>query len=193
MKSFKVVNPLIIGQLNTEYVAENGLDAASQFWNDISAHVTNNLPHTYVTLKEGNNLTHYKISEKLSGGSKVDFAIAEYDVKLSASDKKSFITKVESYEKKTLNKIKQTGGLTTAKKSSHTTKSKSSHKRRGSSSSSSSSSDSDDDFDFASYRRRLMQPISMWYYSPTLYGVNSIFIPTFNAPVIPYVKLWLPM
>jgi hypothetical protein len=193
MKSFKVVNPLIIGQLNTEYVAENGLDAASQFWNDISTHVTNNLPHTYVTLKDANNnLLHYKISEKLAGGSKVDFAIAEYDVKLSASDKKSFISKVESYEKKTLNKIKQTGGLTTAKKSSHPTKSKSSHKRRGSSSSS-SSSDSDDDFDFAAYRRRLMQPISMWYYSPTLYGVNSIFIPTFNAPVIPYVKLWLPM
>jgi hypothetical protein len=30
MKSFKLVNPLIIGQFNTEYTAENGLQAVSQ-------------------------------------------------------------------------------------------------------------------------------------------------------------------
>ncbi len=197
MKSFKVVNPLILGQLNTEYTAETGLDAVSQFWNDLSSHVTNNLPHTYVTLKDANNnLSHYKISEKLVGGSKVDFAISNYDVKMTATEKKNFLKKVESYESKMEKKLSQAGqagGESHVKKS--TNPKKSTHRRRGSSSSSSSSSstDSDDYYNFASYRRRLMQPISFWHYTPTLYGVNSIFIPTFNAPIVPYVKLWLPM
>jgi hypothetical protein len=196
MKGFKLVNPLIIGQFNTEYKAENGLEAISQFWNDLSTHLTNNLPSLYVTLKDGqNNLSHYKIEEKLSGGSKItDFNISEFKLNLSQKAQQNFIEKVARFEQKTNNMIaKQLGG---AKSKAHQSREhkESKDKRYKDSSSSSSSDDSDDEdyYNFSKYKR-LTQPISMWYYAPTLYGVNSLFVPTFVNPIVPYVKLWLPM
>ena len=51
----------------------------------------------------------------------------------------------------------------------------------------------DDKRDMVSKYKRLTQPISMWYYAPTLYNVDSVFVPTFVNPIVPYVKLWLPM
>ena len=190
MKSFKLVNPLIIGQFNTEYKAENGLEAISQFWNDLSTHLTNNVPNLYVTLKDGqNNLSHYKIEEKLSGGSKItDFNISEFKLNLSQKAQHKFIEKVESFEQKTNTKIaKQLGGAKA--KQSRDSKDK---RYKDSSSSSSDSSDDEDYYNFSKYKR-LTQPISMWYYAPTLYNVDSVFIPTFVSPIVPYVKLWLPM
>jgi hypothetical protein len=197
MKSFKLINPLIIGQFNTEYKAENGLDAISQFWNDLSTHLTNNLPNLYVTLKDGqNNLSHYKIEEKLSGGSKLsEFNISEFKLNLSQQSQKKFIEKVEGFEQKTNNKIaKQLGGAK-AKQSRESKDSKDKRYKNSSSSSSSSSSDLSDEEDYYNFSKykRLTQPISMWYYAPTLYGVNSVFVPTFVTPIVPYVKLWLPM
>lgn len=188
MKSFKVVNPLIIGQFNTEYTAENGLQAVSQFWNDVGSHITNNLPQTYITLKDNNNnLSHYKILEKINGGSKTaDFTISEFNLDLSDEQKNKFLKKVDTFESKTTKTLeKQTGGVV---------KRKQSRSKRDDSSSSSSSSDlsSDDDYYNFSKYKRLSQPIAMWYYTPTLYGVKSVFLPTFNVPIVPYVKLWIP-
>ncbi len=189
MKSFKLVNPLIIGQFNTEYRSENGLDAISQFWNDLSTHLTNNLPNLYVTLKDDqNNLSHYKIQEKLSGGSKItNFSISEFKLNLSQQAQQRFIKKVEKFEQKTNNNIsRQIGGK--AKQS----REKKHNRHNASSSSSSDESEDDDYYNFSKYKR-LTQPISMWYYAPTLYNVDSVFVPTFVNPIVPYVKLWLPM
>ena len=165
----------------------------SQFWNDLSSHITNNLPNIYVSLQDNNNnLSHYKISEKLSGGSKeTEFSISEYKVNLSVKNKDKFLDKVKSVENKINEQISaQTGGAPKRKQRKQT---RSRHKDSSSSSSDSDSdSDSDDYYNFTKYKK-LTQPISMWYYTPTLYNVNSVFIPTFTAPIIPYVKLWLPM
>jgi hypothetical protein len=196
MKSFKLINPLIIGQFNTEYKAEKGLEAISQFWNDLSTHLTNNVPNLYVTLKDGqNNLSHYKIEEKLSGGSKItDFNISEFKLNLSQKAQEKFIKKVEGFEKKTNNNIaKQLGGAKA--KQSRENKETKAKRYKDSSSSSSSSCDSSDDEDYYNFSKykRLTQPISMWYYAPTLYNVDSVFVPTFVNPIVPYVKLWLPM
>ena len=114
MKSFKLVNPLIVGNFNTEYTSESGLDAVSQFWNDFSSHITSNVPHIYVTLQEGGSekLTHYKISEKTNNKSKTaEFSIAEYNLDLSSSQEKKFLNEVNKYEKKVNSQIsRQVGG-----------------------------------------------------------------------------------
>mgnify|MGYP003340605375 FL=1 len=188
MKSFKLVNPLIVGNFNTEYTSESGLDAVSQFWNDFSSHITSNVPHIYVTLQEGGSekLTHYKISEKTNNKSKTaEFSIAEYNLDLSSSQEKKFLNEVNKYEKKVNSQISRQVGGDPEKKPER--------KRYNASSSSSSDSDSDDEyFNFGKYRR-LTQPISFFYYTPSIYKVNSVFLPTFNVPLTPYVKLWLPM
>jgi hypothetical protein len=187
MKSFKLVNPLIVGSFNTDYTAETGLDAANQFWNDFSTHITGNLPNIYVTLQEGGsqNLYHYNISEKINRGTKTtEFTISEHNVDLSAAKKNKFLNGVKKYETKINAQIsRQTGGDVEKKPEK---------KRYKDKDSSSSSSDSDDYYNFGKYRR-LTQPITMFYYTPLLYNVNSIFLPTFNVPLTPYVKLYMPM
>jgi len=192
MKSFKLVNPLIVGSFNTDYRSESGLDAANQFWNDFSTHITGNLPNIYVTLREEGtqDLSHYKISEKVNKGSKsTEFTISEYNVDLSDSKKNKFLKQIKKYETKINVKIsRQTGG--DDKKDGDKKPEKKRYK--DSSSSSSSDSDSDDYYNFGKYRR-LTQPITMFYYTPLLYRVPSVFIPTFNVPLTPYVKLYMPM
>ena len=187
MKSFKLVNPLIVGNFNTEFTAESGLDAVSQFWNDFSSHITSNLPHIYVTLQENgtNNLSHYKISEKTDTKSKnAEFSISEYNVELSNSQQKKLLNKVNEFERKVNKQINRQVGGEPEKKP---------ERKRYNKSSSSSDSDSDDEyFNFRKYRR-LTQPISFFYYTPVIYEVDSVFIPTFNVPLTPYVKLYMPM
>ncbi len=186
MGSFKLVNPLILGQFNTEYKAESGIDAISQFWNNLSTHITNNMPALFVTIKnEKNELSHYKISEKIKGGSKItDYTISEVDNKMSEKETEQFLKEIENYKQKTNSKIqrqaKQSGGVKGSKRS-----------RDKDSSSSSDSSSEDDYYNFTKYRR-LTQPIAMWYYTPSIYKVSSVFIPTFNIPIVPYVKIWIP-
>jgi len=193
MKSFKLVNPLIVGSFNTDYTAETGLDAANQFWNDFSTHITGNLPNIYVTLREEGtrNLSHYKISEKVNKGSKsTEFTISEYNAELSDAKTKKFLKEVENYENKVNAKIsRQTGGDDNKKDGEKKPEKK---RYKDSSSSSSNDSDSDDYYNFGKYRR-LTQPITMFYYTPLLYSVPSVFIPTFNVPLTPYVKLYMPM
>lgn len=184
MKSFKLVNPLILGQFNTEYKAESGIDAIGQFWKDLSTHITNNIPALYVTLKDENDkLIHYKISEKIKEGLKIaDYTISEVDITMTDEENKEFLKNIEENERKLNDKInKQVGGVKKPNRS----------RQNDSSSTSSVDSDEEDYYNFTRYKR-LTQPISMWYYTPSIYRVGSVFVPTFNVPVVPYVKIWIP-
>jgi hypothetical protein len=180
MKSFKLVNPYIIGEMNTEYKAENGLDAAKQFWNDFSAYLINDVKGIYITLQSGGELSHYKISEHVAKGKKLaSYTIEEHKVNVDDKLKKDFLNEIKKLESKE-------GGK-------HTTDVVRPPKRDSSDSSSSSSSDSDSDnyFNYAKYRH-LRRPISFYWYTPYLYRVARIYTPTFNAPVAPYSQLWIP-
>ena len=194
MNSFNLVNPLIVGSFNTVYKSETGLDAVNQFWNDFSTHITGNLPNIYVTLRETGtqNLSHYKIAEKINKGSKTtEFTISSFNLDLSATQTKKFLKGVANYQQKINERISEQVGGDDEKKTDKKTEKKT-EKKRYKDSSSSSSSSSDDYYNFGKYRR-LTQPITMFYYTPSLYNVTSVFIPTFNVPLIPYVKLYMPM
>ena len=183
MKTFTLVNPLIIGNMKTEYVAETGLKATNDFWSELGTHLALDVPELYVTMKEDSGvLSHYVINEKLGKNKIADYTISEFNLELSKSKKDKFLAAVRKYEKKgkTL-----TGGSIDKKP-----------KRDRSKDSSSSSSDSDsnnDYYNFRHYRSRLNSPINMLYYTPLLYGVNTIVIPTFTATVAPYVTLYMPV
>jgi len=182
MNSYKLVNPVIFGSIDTEFSADTGIEAVSKFWNTLSTHITNNMPSLYITLKDSNNqLSHYKISEKLKEGSKTaNYTISELDNKMSKSDTDKFLKDITKNEKNVNNKLqRQSGGVRKPDRSRHD------------GSSSSSDSDSDDYFNFTKYKRPI-QPISMWYYTPSIYNVKSVFVPTFTTPIVPYVKIWIP-
>jgi hypothetical protein len=188
MNTYKLVNPYIIGKFNTTYKVENGIDAAKQFWDDLSSHTTNNMPQLCITLQRGgdNKLFHYKINEKVTTlGSKIaDYTISEVKTDISETTKTAFLNEITKLKNKVEQQAQnQAGGKRHSMKRERYNKDDSS---------SDSDSESDDYFDFSRFKR-LSQPISYWWYNPTLYGVTRLYYPTFNVPITPYMQVWVPM
>jgi hypothetical protein len=191
----KLLNPLLIGQFNTTYDVKKPLDAAVNFWNDLSAHTTNNMPSMRITFaNEQNELYHFKISERLKGGSRsVNFSVKQENYEISQKNKNKFLEFVNNEERKILEKVNEQSG---GKMKNAPTKSTKKHYEISSSSSSSSDSDSSDDedgllYDFSKYRR-LSQPIIYYSYTPFLYKITRFYTPTFVLPLTPYVRTWIP-
>lgn len=202
MNTYKLVNPVILGQMNTEYRSENAVVAAQQFWNDLSTHISGNVPHFYFSLQQqgGNKkVTHFKVSEKVGNNKIASFSIDEFKPKLSEKALNEYLDVSTKFQKKTMNIIeKQVGGADDKKDEKKDEKKEISKPRRNrydEKDSSSDCSDSDYDckdyFDFRRYRR-LTQPISYWWYNPYMYRVKSVFTPTFVAPIVPYTEIWVP-
>jgi len=198
----KLLNPLLIGQFNTTYNVDKPLDAAVNFWNDLSAHTTNNMPSMKITfMNENTELFHFEVKERLKAGSKsVNFTVKEKFYKISDANKAIFINTVKRDEMKIKNKAtKQSGGQSGGKMKNAPNK-KDYKIQPSSSSSSDSDSDSDsldssdkdgDLYDFSKYRR-LSQPIIYYSYTPFLYKITNFYTPTFVLPLTPYVRTWIP-
>jgi hypothetical protein len=182
MTKFKLVNPVIIGKMDTKVEAENALQAASKIWSDLSSHLVGNVPKTYITLKDKTHkLHHFKIEEKIGRAKTAEYSISEVELDLSKDKEHKFSKEVKKYEKKGK---ELTGGSVENKPK----------RDRSKDSSSSSSFDSDDDdyYNFRRYRARLNAPINLLYYTPFIYGVDTVFFPTFSSVVAPYVTLYVP-
>lgn len=188
MKKFTLINPVIVGKMDTKFKAENSLDAASKMWNELSSHISGNVPRTYITLKdESDDLHHFKVEEKIGRSKTADYTISEFKLDLSDEKKKQIIKEAKKYQKKGNNIVeKQSGG-------SIEHKPKRDRSKDSSSSSSSFDSDDDDYYNFRRYRARRQAPLNLLYYTPTIYGVDTIFFPTFNTVVSPYVTLYVPI
>jgi hypothetical protein len=200
MVKYELVNPSILGQFNSTYEVTSSMDAAKQFWNDLSPHLTNNLPFMYITLKEQTGgLHHFKIKEKISEGSKLaNYSIKEVKLNLTKKQEMDFLNKVEKTKTKKNSQIQsQLGGKSGRKrydgKKDSSESLSSSSKSISKSSDSDDSSDDDDDayFNFTRYKR-MNQPIVYWNYIPTIYRVTRFFTPTFNVPLMPYIHIYNP-
>ena len=192
----KLVNPLLIGQFNTTYNVEKPLDAAVNFWNDLSAHTTNNMPSMRITFaNEKNELYHFKVQEKVQEGSRsVNFSVKQENHNISEKNKNKFLEHVKREEKNILNKAgQQSGGKMKNAPSKKDYEISSSSSSDLSSSSDSDSSDDEDGllYDFSKYRR-LSQPIIYYSYTPFLYKITRFYTPTFVLPMTPYVRTWIP-
>lgn len=194
----KLVNPLLIGQFNTTYNVDKPLDAAVNFWNDLSTHLTNNMPKMHITfMNEKKELYHFKIQERMQGGAKnVNFSVKEEQYKISDKATKEFINYVTNEEKTIKNKAEEHSGgkmKNAPKKKDYEISSSSSSSSSSSPSSSSDSSDEDEGelYDFSKYRR-LSQPIIYYSYTPFLYKITRFFTPTFVLPLTPYIRTWIP-
>jgi phage/plasmid primase-like uncharacterized protein len=203
MVKYELVNPCILGQFNTTYETPKAIDAAKQFWNDLTPHLTNNIPQIAITLKDHDgHLSHFKIKEKLSEGTKMaNFTIKEINPKLSVKNKRELLNAVDELKQKKSMQIKQQLGgrkkrYDTEKESSTSISSESTKSATESTKSTESDSDSssDEDDDYFNFRRynRISQPIVYWHYTPSIYQETKLFIPTFNNPLTPYVHIWTP-
>jgi hypothetical protein len=174
MTQYKLINPTVVGHVNTTTSTSSPDKAVKKIWENLSSHIMGNVPNLLVTIREEgtSNIFHYNIQEKVN--SKVKYE--KLDVKLSSETKKAFLKEIDNVQS-------QHGGDKKRKRYED-----------DSSSSSSSSSSSDDEFHkFMKFRKN--SPISMYWYTPYIYSTTepvTIYTPVWKYPIVPYNEIWIP-
>lgn len=196
MPEFTLVNPIIKGNFQTKYSDDNVENAANKMWSNLSEHIIGNVPRFAFTLAnmEDGTLHSFLVKEKLKNkhGKGLNCTIKKIETNLNKNQQSSFLSQFESLSNK-INNIGQSGGEDDDKEDK---KDKKKSKRYD------DDSDSDSDKDvlelygnFGYFRTKYMnQPISYWWYTPLLYqldGYTSVYIPTFQTPIVPYIEIAL--
>jgi len=193
MNTYKVVNPLIIGSVKTEFNSSSALESANLFYKELSDKKCFHGPALVFkfTLSGGNKLHDFTVKEIPSSNSKnVSYDITESESQLSSSDQHAFIKYVNDSKSALTKSHNKTSGHSGGKHKSLLDDSSdelSLSYLKSSKHNDSSSSDSDDFF----YKRKWFSPYtsSIQYisYNPTLYwGLNGdlITVPSFVTPTV---------
>ena len=171
MSNYKLINPFIEGTIVTTFTAQNQLEAACSAWETLSKYITNTVPKFAFTLKNSNDgsLSHFIVKETLRGGKSADYKIKELDLNLSKDT-------VKQFEKRLTLK----GGKKHKK-----------HEDKDDEDDDSSSSSSSEEFSAIKLHKMYTkaQPITYWWYDPIIYEIESVYIPTFVAPLLPYIEV----
>lgn len=180
-QEYYLVNPLIGGSLKTKFSGKSDIDAAKKAYDSISEYFSNNIPVFKFTLQkianENTQVGAGKISDYIhfqaaetKNGNQVDFRLIPLKVTKNAAQLKTFREKVKGLG----NKIQLGGG-----------------KKKYDDEDWLEDSDDDDDkyFPRIRYSSLYTSPISYWYYDPYVYRSLKYWVPTFVAPVTPYIQV----
>jgi hypothetical protein len=184
VNSYLLVNPHIEGKFDSKIKARNSKEAANIFYKNLSEHFNNSIPKFHFSIQKGSSgdgkFYHFQVQENRENN-EVNFKISPLEIKGEEQLMPKFLTKLDNFK----SKLNQDGGKKSKK---HSKRRK--HKKDVSDSESSESSDSD----FYTRARSYLpttQPIYYWWYDPSLYRLDSIYIPTFYSYVTPYIELSL--
>jgi len=158
---YTLVNPLLKGDINTEFAGGSHLEAGEQAYQSISQYFNNHIPKFYFSLENENKKLYHFYVKETRNGQNADYTIEEYKV----SDKYENELKKEI---KNFEKAEQKGGK---------------H-----SSSSSSSSDWLEDSSSTGKREYKTEPIVYWWYYPAVYRLRKLYVPTFVQSVTPILS-----
>jgi hypothetical protein len=187
MPEYYLVNPVIGGSLKTKFSGKNNLDAANKAYTALSEYFNNNIPEFYFTLQEissdktqigagkVSDYNHFLVKETKKG-KQVNYRLTEHKVSNSTDTFKNFRKEIKNLAQKA-----QLGG----------------HKKH----SYDEYDDDDDLFDddgemyFPKMKRSrvLSDPISFWWYDPYVFRIKKYHVPTWVAPLAPYVTIPLYM
>ncbi|CAH6421781.1 Hypothetical protein KVN_LOCUS467 [uncultured virus] len=190
MNEYKLVNPFIQGNFTNIFKGSEPLEAAQNVWKTLSGYFTNNLPKFAFSLQNAKDktLSHFLVQEKIKDDN-VNYEISEINQPFSKTEEDAFINKLNDLQQETIK-----GGR---------------RRRRYRNSYDDEDDDEDDDFDDLDedYDKKKLkkmynkikyqnliktnQPIIHWWYNPLLYKLPSVYIPTFIAPISPYVEIQL--
>jgi hypothetical protein len=180
---YRLVNPIIKGEIDTLYSGNDALEAANDAFVNISKYFSNSTPDFIFSLQrlKDNKLFHFNVNENRDENI-VNYKVSYHNVDLDKSKQSSFLNKIEEvYNSESLPGLKdiQSGG----KK----------HRKYDDSSSddSSDSSDSSDSvFKYKKYKHKFQQyPIYYYWYDPSIYDIKNFYVPSFVNPLSPYVLI----
>ena len=184
--TYKLVNPYVKGEFKKSITAKNSVEAAKKFYKNLSEHFNNSIPKFYFSIQKGGSSKgkyyHYEVNEKRKK-SEVSYSLRPYEVP-GKDEIESF---VENFNKFKGRFNKQYGGAP-KRKSSRKGSRKSSRKRKSKKADDLYDLDYDDDYhyrDSYSYIPTVSQPFYYMYYDPSVYKLDSFFIPTFYAYATP--------
>jgi len=172
--NYVLVNPHIQGDFNNTTKTKNSVDAARYFYKNLSEHFNNAVPKFYFTIQKGGSgkgkYYHFKVKENRKNDN-VTFTIEPYEIK-GGADTDKFTNKLNNFK----NKFAQNGGKKKSKKSKKD--------------SSESDSDSSDDYKrIDTYIPVVNQPIYYWWYDPSIYRLDTYYIPTFYSYITPVIEI----
>ena len=181
MGNYKLVNPKIAGTFESVISAKNENEAADEFWRLLTSKVSGNIPRFLFTFEnEAGDLVTYNGTETPTDNKYADYQLNKVDLKLSREQEKNLREEGAKIDK--ISRKIQDGG-------------KKKHRRRYEEDDSSSDSDDDTYTNMALLRainKPQQQPIVYWWYTPTIYpDVTTFYVPTFAAPLSPYVEISL--
>jgi hypothetical protein len=176
MSKYRLINPSIKGNMINSFSGKTYTDAAVDAWDTLSKYMTNNVPKFGFSIEntENGSLHHFMVQETLDEDDYAKYKISELDLKMKGADTKKFKERVKKFTESEME-----GG----KRHKHK------HKKHDDDDSSSSSSS---DYFSALHLPNLInypQPIVYWWYDPVIYNLESVYIPTFVAPLTPYIEI----
>lgn len=180
MANFRIVNPHIEGKFKKLLSAKTADDAAVVAWKRISKYITNNVPNFAFTIEQvnDNSLYHYLVKESIKKN-QVNYSIDKIEIKQDDENIKKFRDALARQGKK----------LEGGRRKNRKGKNKDDDEDEDE-----DDSDLDDDiYSRVSLQKQLHQPIYYWWYYPNIYQkiIDTIWVPTFVAPLAPYVELQL--
>lgn len=167
---YKLINPVIEGSFDNVFNEKTPMKAAHKCWLKLSELLSSDVPQFAFTLKEmkGGKLYHYKVSEKEdSKDEKINFTLSELDLNLD--DKQ--LSRLNDLDKE----VEQKGGL---KK-----------KQKGGRCGNYLTSTSTYCNGFKKIDVTAYHPINYWWYWPHMYSLDVVYMPSFIAPMVPYVTI----
>lgn len=185
--TYRIVNPHIEGEFKSKIKADNSMKAAKQFYKSLSEHFNNNVPKFYFTIQKGGSGSgkyYHFISKEMKEGDDVKFNVEPYVI--PNENIGEFADRLSNFK----SKFTQAGGKKKSKRSSK-------KGSKGAKKSSKFEDSSDDLLDSSedlytrvqTYRPTVTPPLYYWWYDPSVYKINSVFVPTFYSYVTPYIEI----
>lgn len=176
---YTLVNPQILGSIDTTVKAGNSLKAAKQFYKALSEHFNNTIPSFHFTIQKGGSgkgkYYHFKVSEEKDEDT-VDFTLEPIQI----ANEEEAIARFQSRSSAFKKKCEQAGGAKKGKRRPH--------------------ADSDDDLFDTEEDERVKTlwsifptvydyPIGYFWYDPYVYNLDFYYIPTFYSYITPFIEI----
>ena len=183
VNKYTLVMPYIEGDMKKSTKADNSQKAANAIYKNLSEYFNNSVPSFHFSIQKGNEkngkLYHFEVNETREAD-EVSFSIKQMkNIKGIEQLEEKFKEKLEKVKEK-LEK-EQDGG----KKHN---KSKKSKKHSVDDSSDSDLSSSSSDYKRAKSYRPTNTPIYYWWYDPSIYRLDSVYIPTLYSYLAPRME-----
>ena len=171
--SYTLVNPRILGSMDTTVKAGNSLKAARKFYKGLSEHFNNTIPSFHFTIQKGSSgkgkYYHFKVSEEKDGDDTIDFTLEP----LQIANEEEAIARFKSRSAAFKKKCDQVGGDRVKREVDEFLADEDERTRTL----------------YSIFPTVYDYPIGYFWYDPYVYNLDFYFVPTFYSYITPFIEI----